>query len=283
MTPRLIASDIDGTFLNSKDRVTPRLRDAVMKAVHSGAKFALATGRPHRWIFPVLDQLPIRPMCVCSNGAVLYDSADDKIISAHNLSPETLASITDTAQEVFEPFGGVAFGVERAGQSAFDPEDESFLTSPGYRTDLWTEDHGVVPVHELVSQPAVKLILRNSNMIAQEMFDAIADRIDPEEAHVTFSMSAGLLEVSAPGVTKATGVSTLAAMYGIEQKDVVAFGDMPNDIEMLAWAGTGVAMGNAAPQVRDVADVVTTSNDDYGVALKLEHLFESVDHSDMQE
>ncbi|WP_018295927.1 Cof-type HAD-IIB family hydrolase [Corynebacterium lubricantis] len=276
MTPRLIASDIDGTFLNSKDRVTPRLRDAVMNAINSGAKFALATGRPHRWIFPVLDQLPIRPMCVCSNGAVIYDSADDKIITAHNLPPETLADIAETAQEVFEPFGGVAFGVERAGQSAFDAEEESFLTSPGYRTDLWTEDHGVVPVHELVSQPAVKLILRNSNMVAQEMFDAIAPKIDPDDAHVTFSMSAGLLEVSAPGVTKATGVSTLAAMYGIEQKDVAAFGDMPNDIEMLAWAGTGVAMGNAAPQVRDGADTVTATNDEYGVAVMVEGWFNSV-------
>ncbi len=74
-------------------------------------------------------------------------------------------------------------------------------------------------------------------------------------------------------MNKATGVSTLAAMHGVEQKDVAAFGDMPNDIEMLAWAGTGVAMANAAPVVHDAADMVTTSNNDFGVALVLEKWF----------
>lgn len=273
MTPRLIVSDIDGTFLDSQDRVSPRLRDAVMRAVHAGAEVALATGRPHRWIFPVIDQLPIRPVCVCSNGAVIYDPAEDKILAAHSLEPDTLAAVMAKAEEVFADNGGVSFGVERAGQSAFDNEEESFLTSPGYTTDLWTEGHGVAPVHELASEPAVKLIMRNMTMNSAEMFDAIAPEIDPEVAHVTYSMNEGLLEVAAPGVNKATGVSTLAAMHGVEQQEVAAFGDMPNDIEMLAWAGMGVAMANAAPLVQDAADMVTTSNNDFGVALVLEKWF----------
>lgn len=271
MTPRLIVSDIDGTFLDSHDRVSPRLRDAVMRAVHAGAEVALATGRPHRWIFPVIDQLPIRPVCVCSNGAVLYDPAEDKIVAAHSLDPEALATVMAVAQDVFG--SDVAFGVERVGQSAFDSEEESFLTSPGYVTDLWSEAHGVAPIHELAAEPAVKLIMRNVNMTSAEMFDKIAPHIDPDTAHVTYSMNEGLLELAAPGVNKATGVSTLAAMHGVEQKDVAAFGDMPNDIEMLAWAGTGVAMANAAPVVHDAADMVTTSNDDFGVALVLEKWF----------
>ncbi|SER95110.1 HAD family hydrolase [Corynebacterium cystitidis] len=271
MTPRLIVSDIDGTFLDSHDRVSPRLRDAVMRAVHAGTEVALATGRPHRWIFPVIDQLPIRPVCVCSNGAVLYDPADDKILSAHSLDPETLSTVMAAATDVFGD--DVAFGVERVGQSAFDSEEESFLTSPGYTTDLWTEGHGVAPVHELAAEPAVKLIMRNVDMTSAEMFDVLVPHVDPETAHVTYSMDDGLLEIAAPGVNKATGVSTLAAMHGVDQQDVAAFGDMPNDIEMLAWAGTGVAMANAAPSVQDAADMVTTSNDDFGVALVLEKWF----------
>ncbi|WIM67521.1 HAD family hydrolase [Corynebacterium breve] len=273
MTPRLIASDIDGTFLDSHDRVTPRLRDAVMRAVHSGAHFALATGRPHRWVFPVIDQLPIRPMCICANGAVLYDPSEDKVLTAHTLDPDVMARIADIAQHVYEPHGGVAFGAERVGQSAFDPEEEAFVTTPNYSTEVWSEGHGVQPLHELVAQPAVKMILRNLAISSAEMFDLIADEIDPEEAHVTYSMNDGLLEIAAPGINKATGVSTLAAQLGVEQQDVATFGDMPNDIEMLAWAGTGIAMSNAAPLVQEVADFVTTSNDDFGVALVLEKWF----------
>ena len=86
-------------------------------------------------------------------------------------------------------------------------------------------------------------------------------------------MNEGLLEFSAPGVNKATGVSIVATQHGIERERVLAFGDMPNDMEMLAWAGMGVAMANAEPLVQDAADVVTTSNDDFGVARVLESWF----------
>ena len=71
--PRLIISDIDGTFITSAGRVTQRLRGAIVRAVESGAHFGLATGRPHRWLLPVLEQLPLAPVCVCANGAVVYD------------------------------------------------------------------------------------------------------------------------------------------------------------------------------------------------------------------
>ena len=79
--PKFIASDIDGTFLNPDHRVVPRNRDVVTRAVEDGAKFALATGRPHRWIQPVLEQIPLRPLCVTSNGAVVYDMTASSPVS----------------------------------------------------------------------------------------------------------------------------------------------------------------------------------------------------------
>jgi len=81
------------------------------------------------------------------------------------------------------------------------------------------------------------------------------------------------LEISAPQVTKAAGLMAVAQFYGVPASDVVAFGDMPNDIEMLQWAGLGVAMGNADERVKVAADEITTSNDDFGVARVLERLF----------
>ncbi|EEI18148.1 Cof-type HAD-IIB family hydrolase [Corynebacterium sanguinis] len=274
MTPRLIISDIDGTFLTSAGRVTPRLRDVVMRAVRSGAHFGLATGRPHRWLMPVLDQLPISPVCVCANGAVTYDPARDEVLRAFELDSELMAQVVADVDAVFRPLGvRWGYGVERVGQSALDPEDEVFLVTPDYNPDAWDPRFGVAPVSELVSVPAAKLLVRCAEMHSAEMFDLIAPVIDTSEAHITYSMDEGLIEISSPGVTKATGVSALASHYGVSAEDVVAFGDMPNDCEMLAWSGLGVAMGNANPVVLDVADTVTVSNDEDGVAKVLEQWF----------
>ena len=110
-------------------------------------------------------------------------------------------------------------------------------------------------------------------MTSAEMFELVAPVVDPDEAHVTYSMDEGLLEFSQPGVNKATGVSVLAAQYGVAPEEIVAFGDMPNDLEMLAWVGMGVAMANASPVLLDAADHVTVSNDEDGVTAVLEHWF----------
>ncbi|GAB3076670.1 HAD family hydrolase [Corynebacterium aquatimens] len=269
--PKLIVSDIDGTFLNSTNRVTPRLRDVIMRAVRSGAKFGLATGRPHRWLTPVLDQLPISPICVCANGAVLYDPSSDSILARHELEPDVMADIVSAVASAMP--SGIGWGVERVGSSALDPEDECFLITQDYNPDLWDIGYGKVTIRELVSVPAAKLLVRHPTMNSAEMFDIIAPLVDADDAHVTYSMDEGLIEIAAPGITKATGVSTLAAHYGLTAADTITFGDMPNDVEMLAWAGLGVAMGNAAPIVHDAADYITGDNDSDGVAQVLERWF----------
>ncbi|UIZ92038.1 HAD family phosphatase [Corynebacterium sp. CNCTC7651] len=270
--PKLIISDIDGTFLNSQGRVSPRLRDVVARAVRRGVHFGLATGRPHRWLMPVLDQLPFAPVCVCANGAVVYDPASDTVLRAFELSTEAMRGVVDAVEEAFAgiPHG---YGVERVGSSALDPEEECFLITREYNPDAWDARFGVVSVEELIAVPAAKLLVRCMEMTSAEMFELVAPVINPDDAHVTYSMDEGLLEFSCPGVNKATGVSVLAAQYGVDPSDVVAFGDMPNDLEMLAWSGMGVAMANAAPLVQDAADYVTVTNDEDGVAAVLEHWF----------
>ena len=105
--PKLVASDVDGTIITSQERVLPRVRDVIVRAVQAGTEVALATGRPHRWIFPVLDQLPIRPVCVTANGAVVYDSANDQVIASHTLAPDTMSEVLELAKEAFHEVGGV--------------------------------------------------------------------------------------------------------------------------------------------------------------------------------
>lgn len=271
--PRLIVSDIDGTLLDRNHRVPKRNREVISRAVNTGVEFALATGRPFRWIMPVLEQLTVRPVCVTSNGAVIYDSAEDRVLSTHELSPEALAETVDVASRALQPLGGAGFGAERAGGSLLDPVDELFVVESHYSENAMFEGFGLVSVGELVSKPAVKLLIRNTDYSAPELYELVAPHIDPELAHVTYSMSEGVLEVAAPNVTKRRGVQWLAEHHGISREDIIAFGDMPNDLEMLEWAGCGVAMGNAHPALADVSDATTLPHHQAGVAKVLEHWF----------
>ena len=270
--PRLIISDIDGTFITSAGRVTQRLRSAIVRAVEAGAHFGLATGRPHRWLLPVLEQLPLAPVCVCANGAVVYDPAGDRVLHTFELAPAAMAEVVEVVEHALEgvPHG---YGVERVGSSALDPEEECFLITPEYNRDAWDSRFGVAVTADLISQPAAKLLVRCASMTSAQMYERIAPAIDATVAHVTYSMDEGLIEVSRPGVDKAAGARYLAERYGVAAEETIAFGDMPNDIEMLRWAGTGVAMGNAADIVKRSADRVTATNRQDGLAQVLEEWF----------
>ena len=126
---------------------------------------------------------------------------------------------------------------------------------------------------ELTSVPAVKLLARSASY-GPDDFAALVSRTLGGIAEATHSSSSALVEISAAGVTKAAGLAWLCEREGFTAADVVAFGDMPNDLPLLAWAGRSVAMGNAHPAVREIADEVALTNDEDGVAVYLEKLFE---------
>ena len=147
------------------------------------------------------------------------------------------------------------------------------MVTPEYSHAWPSNDHGTFEEAEVLSEPATKLLMRSDYLDSKQLFDIVRASVPEDQVHVTFSMSGGLIEIAAPGVTKALGVSMLAERLKIEQKDVITFGDMPNDIEMLQWAGRGVAMGNARPEVKAVSDHITGTNDDAGVADVLEWWF----------
>lgn len=273
LTPLLVASDIDGTFIDSRERVTRRLREAVVRMLRHGTPLVLATGRPPRWLYPVVEQLPVKPLCVCANGALVYDSARDDIIFSRTLDCDVLHDVVRLARAATESIGGIGVAVERAGTSAHDPAEELFVVTERYDHAWESAEHGELSEDEVLAEPATKLLLRNSAVSSDLLCDLVAPVVDAEVAHVTYSMPDGLIEVSAPGVTKRAGLEFVADLVGAEPKDVVCFGDMPNDIEMVSWAGHGVAMGNAHDALKAAADEVTTSNDDDGVARVLERWF----------
>ena len=266
MLPSLIATDVDGTLLDENEEVTPRTRAAVRAAVAAGTQFVLATGRPPRWIAPVVDALGFAPMAVCANGAVVYDSATDRILSARTLSAEVLVELAEVATRIIP---GAGLAVERVGRSAHDAATPGFLSSPGYEHAWLNPDNTEVSLEDVLSAPAVKLLIRKADARSSDMAAALAPHVGLQ-GDLTYSTNNGLIEVVPLGISKATGVDEVAAPLGIAAGDVVAFGDMPNDIPMLLWAGLGVAMGNAHPEAKAAADEVTTPNADDGLARVLE-------------
>ncbi len=271
--PRLVASDVDGTLLGSDDQVSARTRAAVHRVLAAGVPFVLVTGRPPRWIPPIVEQLGHAGPAVCANGAVFYDAATDQVSHAVTLDPSQLREAGEVIATVLP---GAKLAVELPTGSAVVNGAEQFLAEPGY-THPWPGGDAVdAPRDVLLSRPAIKLLVRQVDASSDVMAATIRELLGAQsgaEFTITFSTEHGLIEISAPGVTKGTGLARLAGELGVLPADVLALGDMPNDLPMLRWAGYGVAMANGHPAVLEAADEITTSNSADGLALVLERWF----------
>jgi HAD superfamily hydrolase (TIGR01484 family) len=265
--PRLVATDVDGTLLGPDEHVPAGAAAVIGRLVAAGVGFVLVTGRPPRWIAPVVAELPVARLAVCANGGVLYDAAEDRVLWSRSFDAATLAEL---AERIAAAMPDCGLAVERVGEQASG--STPFVAEPGYLHAWPSTEHAVHERTELLAEPAVKLLVRNAGLSSDAMVAALTPVVG-ELADLTFSHPRGLVEMSPPGVTKATGLAEVADRLGVTAADVVAFGDMPNDLEMLRWAGLGVAMGNAHPALLDVADEVTASNAENGMALVLERWF----------
>jgi Cof subfamily protein (haloacid dehalogenase superfamily) len=258
----MIASDLDGTLLRSDGSISDRTRAALAAAEEAGFVVVLATGRPPRWMHGIAEATGHRGLAVCSNGAIVYDLHTEEIVEEHMIEVEVAGLLVDRLREALP---GLAFAVERR---------HGFHHEPGYPR-LWEGDFAtdttVADALHLVDAPMCKLLARHADMGPDE-FLATAAVVVGDLATVTYSGTDGLLEISSAGVTKAFTLGRYAAEHGIEAPEVVAFGDMPNDLPMLSWAGHAVAVRDAHPEVLAVADEVTASNDDDGVALVVERV-----------
>ncbi|MBM7230665.1 HAD family hydrolase [Dietzia cinnamea] len=264
--PLLVATDVDGTLIGSDDLVPAANLAVVEDLVADGATFVLATGRPPRWLAQVVDQLPVAPLAVCANGAVIMDTGSGEFLETSLLDPDTLAAIDEVLRERL-PGSGIA--AERLGADAADAD---FVASPDYEHAWIHPAHLEVGHAEVLSEPVLKLLARVPGMPSADMLAALRGEVD-HLADVTYSTTNGLIEFAARGVTKASGLARIAASTAAatatpsaEVPVTVAFGDMPNDLEMLRWADHGVAMGNAIPAVHAAADEVTLTNDEAGFA-----------------
>ena len=264
MTIRLLATDLDGTVLRSDGSVSDRTVSALQAAEDGGIMVVVATGRPPRWMRPIAGALGHTGVAVCSNGAVVYDLHTDRVLEHTPISRDVVLAV---AAAVRSRVPEVAFAIETR-DAGFARED-SYPVAPD--VDLESGGIRVGSLDELVSDDVVKLLVRHSTLDSDGLLEA-AREVAGELAELTHSSRSGLLEISAAGVTKAATLARIADRHGIAAEDVVAFGDMPNDLPMLAWAGRGYAMANAHPEVLAAAEHKAPSNDEDGVAQIVEQL-----------
>ncbi len=264
MTVRLIATDLDGTIVRSDGTVSDRTRGALRAAEEAGLVVALVTGRPPRWMKDIVEATGHRGIAICANGALVYDLHTETVIREHPMDVEVARKLTEALRSAIPDVtfaierGGGTFGHESTYRPRFEPPPDAL----------------VAELDDLLTEPVIKVLARHEHMSPDDLHaTAMAVIADLAElVTVTFGGTDGLLELSAAGVTKAYGLERLAADQGIGADEVIAFGDMPNDLPMLAWAGHAVAVANAHPDVIDMADEVTASNDEDGVAIVIERI-----------
>jgi Cof subfamily protein (haloacid dehalogenase superfamily) len=259
---RLIATDLDGTLLRSDGSVSKRSVDALRAAEEAGIVVVVATGRPPRWVHPVAERLEHTGLAICANGAVVVDLHSERILETR---PMSRAAVLKVAEIVRDAVPGVAFAVETTSRG-FGQEAGYHARLDDFRNEPW-----VAPIEDLAADDVVKLLVRHEEMDPDELL-GLARGLVGDVAELTHSSTSALLEVSAAGVTKASTLARVAEGHDIEPAEVVVFGDMPNDLPMLAWAGAGYAMANAHPDVLASAERFAPANDEDGVAQVIEDL-----------
>jgi Cof subfamily protein (haloacid dehalogenase superfamily) len=261
VTARLLATDLDGTIVRSDGTISARTARALRAAEDAGLLVVLVTGRPPRWMGEVAEATGHTGVAVCANGALLYDLHTGTVVAERLLGPDQMRSI---AGRLRERVPGLLFAVEYG---------MDFAHEDGYEHawKIGVPEVRVGPPEAILDRPAAKLLALHPTLDPDELL-ARAVGILGVGATVTHSSTCALLEISAHGVTKASALASLAESAGVGAAEVLAFGDMPNDLPMLTWAGHSVAVANAHPEVLASVDEVTASNDADGVAQFVERL-----------
>ncbi|MFF8786581.1 HAD hydrolase family protein [Streptomyces sp. NPDC015125] len=311
VAPRLIATDLDGTLLHDDKTVSDRTIAALAAAERAGIEVFFVTGRPARWMGVVSDHVHGHGLAICANGAAVVDlHRGGRIVEVSPLERSVALTVVDALRSAapgtsfaVERTGGIHYEPQYP-PLLLDPaavvapaekllaEDFVSTLCPHAAAHDEAQGPGDAPSGGASSsdapygdaggptdprgpafpeQPVIKLLAHHPEL-DPDAFLTLARTTAGDLASFTRSSPTALLEISGPGVSKAGTLAHCCAERGISPEEVVAFGDMPNDIEMLTWAGTSYAMANAHPDVLAATTGRTASNNDDGVAAVIERI-----------
>jgi Cof subfamily protein (haloacid dehalogenase superfamily) len=260
---RLVASDLDGTIVRSDGSISTRTVAALDACERSGVAVLFVTGRPPRWMTSVAEATGHHGVAVCGNGAVVYDLGTERVLSTRALSP---AAVLQVARALRAVLPEAVFALETTSgymrEPAFLPHHEAASEArTGSLPELLADDPVVLKVLCRVERSTADPILALAR-------PALAGIAEPVHSNSGGSM----IEIAALGVSKASTLALVAATRKIDPADVVAFGDMPNDVPMLRWAGRSYAMADGHPEAIAAADEIAPACAEDGVAQVLERL-----------
>ncbi|ATL29016.1 HMP-PP hydrolase (pyridoxal phosphatase) Cof [Streptomyces formicae] len=269
----MIATDLDGTLLRDDKSVSDRTVAALAAAEEAGIEVFFVTGRPARWMNVVSDHVHGHGLAICGNGAAVVDlhggPGAHRFVKLRELERETAL---DVVRRLRAAAPGTSFAIERTGGLHHEETYPPLHMEPGESVAPAEKLLAADPDDSAVADQPVLKVLAHHPELAPDEFLVVARAAIGDRATVTRSSPSALLEISGPGVSKASTLELCCAERGITPEEVVAFGDMPNDIEMLTWAGTSYAMGNAHPDVVAAASGRTVANNEDGVAVVIEQI-----------
>lgn len=257
-TPRLIATDLDGTFLRSDGTVSAVNAAAAAKAAELGIPFVIATGRPSRWLDVLEGVKAAHPQVIVSNGGAVVDLATRSPLQEFPMRSEV---VLEVASQLRTAIPGMTFGLETA--QGFGCEG----TSPSRQRD--EPGHRIGELPELIAElgGVIKLLGFHCEVRSEALTDLAATVVGDQLTltHASVRQSYGMIELTAPGISKASTLALLCAELEIPAQDVIAFGDMPNDADMLSWAGRGYVVANGHHSMKHCGFSEVPSNDEDGV------------------
>ena len=262
--PRLIATDLDGTLLRTDKSVSVRTREVIEAVVASGIEVVPVTARRVKNVREIAAAMGVKGPVISGNGAVGFDLATDEPLFTQPMSADTVARAMDVIRGALPEVHFALIG----------PTGEGFCAEPGYADLCDFGDHQMtasdMEISSTVGGDGTKLVMRHAGHGPAELH-ALVEALDLPPCQLTHS-GAPFLEITGPGVTKASGLERLCARLGITSEHVWAFGDAANDVPMIRWAAVGHAMANAVDEVKAAADRIIGSNDDDAVAAVLTEL-----------
>ena len=270
MSYKLIALDLDGTLNNSERKITPKTKEALIKAQEHGVRVALVSGRPAPGLVREANELNLKEhngLLVSFNGAKVVDATTGECVYEKTLE-------LDQAKRVLNYIKDLKV-------CAMINKGDYCLTTDinGYMVDYETSANNLKPMEvkdlrDTIDFKPCKILISAE----PEYLSTVVDKIkEPFEGELSIYFSAPyFLEVVSNGIDKGSTLKELCPRLGITEKEIMAFGDERNDLTMLTVAGLGVAMGNANEEVKAIADKITLSNDEDGIAHTLKEIFDFI-------
>jgi Cof subfamily protein (haloacid dehalogenase superfamily) len=253
---RLVAIDLDGTLLNDAKKVSDQTVCGLADVARSGIRVVIASARPPRSVRAIYNQLKLDTWQINYNGALIWDEPNGEVVFHRPMTCELVRRIINSARAQFPP---VLVSCEILDRWYTDRFEQTYPTETGrlFKPDV------VAELDDFCNQPITKLLLLGDTPTMDQLEVALGAANDG--SFTLLRTDPQLLQIMDKRVSKAVALQRVAQHYGVAMENVMAIGDAPNDVGILKISGIGVAMDNAAPIVKNVADWIAPSNNDHGV------------------